>query len=295
MEKQTVYLVGYASGIAGADERVGNGPLKLQQSAVLTELKKQHDIQWSVMIQPQQSTDETIIEQVADSCEALANEVSQQIRNQSSFTVIGGDHTSAIGTWSGAYDALHKQGALGLIWIDAHMDSHTPQTSESGRIHGMPLACLLGYGENTLTHLLHASPKIQPQNVCLIGVRSFEEGEAALLKRLNVRVYLMEEVKERGFAVVLNEAVKQVSANTVGYGISLDLDGIDPTDAPGVDVPVADGIRLNDLLLGLSQIANDKHWIGTEIVEFDPAKDKNQITEKVIVSLLQRIHFGVDL
>jgi arginase len=294
MDKRTVYLVGYASGVAGADKKVGDGPLVMQQSLSLSELKKQHDFKWGAMIQPQKSNFTTVLDQVKQSCEALAQEVSQQIQNQFAFTVIGGDHSSAIGTWSGAYDALHKQGAIGLIWIDAHMDSHTPQTSESGRIHGMPLACLLGYGENALINLLHPAPKILPQNLCLIGIRSFEEGEAALLKRLNVRVYLMEEVKERGFAVVLNEAVKQVSAHTVGYGISLDLDGLDPTEAPGVDVPVADGIKMHDLLLGLKQISNDKHWIGTEIVEFDPSRDKNKMTEKVIASLLKHIHFGAD-
>src|SRR5204862_2513914 len=126
------------------------------------------------------------------------------------------------------------------------MDSHTPATSETGRIHGMPLACLLGHGYPALTHILHSTPKLKPQNVCLIGVRSFEQGEEELWKKLNVRIYFMDEVIERGFATILKEAVNLVSANTVGYGLSIDLDGFDPLEVPGVDVPESDGIHVND-------------------------------------------------
>lgn len=290
MRKQTTNLIGYAVGVAGAEGSVDEGPLTLQQSSLLATFKPL--IQWSAMIESARLSAMTIVEQVKQAGEALAHEVSLQVQQHASFAVIGGDHTSAIGTWSGVYDALYKQGELGLIWIDAHMDSHTPQTSESGRVHGMPLACLLGYGDHALINILHATPKIQPHNLCLIGVRSFEKGEAELLKRLNVRVYFMEEVRERGFAVVLQEAVQHVSAQTIKYGISLDLDAIDPLDAPGVDVPEPNGIRIQDLLLGLSLVAKDKRYVGTEIVEFDPSRDKNKMTEKIIVAILQQLYFG---
>lgn len=292
MSEKVIYLVGYASGVAGVDGRVDEGPLVIRQSEWLASLNQQQSINWHAMISTEKLSSTSVTELVCQSCQLLAQEVSFLVKNKLPFTVLGGDHSAAIGTWSGVYDALHQQGELGLIWIDAHMDSHTPQTSESGRVHGMPLACLLGYGNASLTQLLHAAPKIQPENVCLIGVRSFERGEQALLERLGVRVYFMEEVQERGFAVVLNEAVKQVSANTAGYGISLDLDGIDPLEAPGVDVPEPDGIRVHDLLAGLSQVAADPHLIATEIVEFDPLRDKNKTTEKLIISILKQIHFG---
>src|SRR5665213_879539 len=165
-------------------------------------------------------------------------------------SVVGGDHSCAIGTWSGVYDAMHHLGDIGLIWIDAHMDSHTPETTPTNHIHGMPLACLLGYGYPTLTGVLHAAPKFKPENVCLIGVRSYEKGEAALLKHLNVRVFFMEEVQERGFEVVLAEAVQHVNQHTIGYGITLDIDAVDPLEAPGVDVPEPEGIHVKALCNG---------------------------------------------
>ena len=154
----------------------------------------------------------------------------------------------------------------------------------------MPLACLLGEGDPTLTSLLNEGPKIRAENVCLIGARSYESAEIALLNRLNVRIYFMEDVKARGFENILQEAVKQVSQRTAGYGISLDLDSVDPREAPGVDVPEPDGIHAADLLKGLAQIAADPKLIATEIVEFDPSRDKNHQTEKLVVDLLKTLH-----
>src|SRR3990167_1667833 len=208
MPKRSLPLIGYASGIAGATTECERGPQVLKDSLSLA--KAAIPLEWRAMIQP---IDDTLRpdEGVHAVCELLANHASKLIRDGQFFNVIGGDHTSAIGLWSGVYDALHTKGEIGLIWIDAHMDSHTPETTESGRIHGMPLACLMGYGYSSLTSILHHEPKIKPENICLIGVRSFESGEAALLKKLNVRIYFMDEINQRGCAAVLHEAVKKVS------------------------------------------------------------------------------------
>jgi arginase len=281
-------LPGYASGVAGVDSHAGRGPSVIQQSSFMQQLHSHY--QWPVMIYPQESGPIDAI--VSESCTTLAKQVSELSKKHQPFCVLGGDHTSAIGTWSGVYDAQHLQGELGLIWIDAHMDSHTPETTESGRIHGMPLACLLGYGYPSLTHILHASPKFQPQNICLVGVRSFEKGEAAFLAGLNVRIFYMKEVRERGFAAVMAEAVAHVSAHTIGYGISLDIDAVDPEMAPGVDVPEPHGIDARELVDEFSRIAHDPRLLGTEIVEFNPSHDKQQKTEKLIISLLETIHSG---
>ena len=270
-----MHLLGYASGLAGADLRCGDGPRVLRASS----LKKCH---WDLMVEPTQFASESLPQSVQTLCKALAERVSQLIRNHESVTVLGGDHSCAIGTWSGAYDALHHQGEMGLIWIDAHMDSHTPDTTHSGRIHGMPLACLLGYGYPVLTSILNAAPKLQPENVCLIGVRSYEPEEAEFLQRLNVKIFYMNEIKQRGFATIWQEAVAHVNKHTIGFGISLDLDGIDPDDAPAVDVPEPNGIHADDLLKALCVTATDPRLLMTEIVEFDPHCDKNQQTEKLI-------------
>lgn len=284
-----LHLVGCASGVAGADIHSGDGPIILQNSPYLAQLTESgHSYQWGNVFRVNaESPGQRIDESVSQVCRDLAKDVSRLTREKAFFSVIGGDHSCAIGTWSGVYDALHQQGEIGLIWIDAHMDSHTPETSESGRIHGMPLAVLLGYGYPTLTSILHQAPKIKPENLCLIGVRSYEAGEAALLKRLNVRVFMMSEVLERGFSAVMQEAIERVSKNTIGYGLTLDIDSIDPMDAPGVDVPEANGIRVDQLRQGLQLAAVDPKLIATEIVEFDPSHDKNHTTEKLVVDVLQ--------
>lgn len=287
-ENMELYLVGYGSGIAGADVGSGNGPLKMRQSAYMKQLEV--PVVWKDIIRA--PLNKKIDESVVEVCTALARQAADLTRKKVMFNVLGGDHSCAIGTWSGVAEAMRAQGDIGLIWIDAHMDSHTPETSETGRIHGMPLATLMGYGLDTLTTLLGQQPKLKPENVCLIGVRSYEEGEAALLKHLNVKVYFMDEVKVRGIDVVLEEAVRHVTAKTVGYGISLDLDGIDPIDAPGVDVPEPDGIRAIDLQASLASIAKDPRLIATEIVEFDPQYDEDGKTEQLVVSLLQLFSKG---
>lgn len=287
MMKNTLHLIGCASGLAGADEHSGDGPLVMRHSPFLSQLTDQGiPYEWGSMVLAPHSDSLPIDVSVGNTCEELAKNVSQLVRDKAFFSVIGGDHSCAIGTWSGVYDALHETGDIGLIWIDAHMDSHTPETSQSGRIHGMPLACLLGYGYPALTSVLHQAAKLKPENICMIGVRSFESGEAEFLKNLNVKIYFMDEVKERGFATVLQEAVDIVNRHTIGFGLTLDLDAIDPQDAPGVDVPETDGIRVNELYDGLAKVFSDERLITTEIVEFDPIKDNAHLTEKLIVNLL---------
>src|SRR3990167_774921 len=141
MTTDTLHLIGWASAIAGVDSAGGQAPIVLQQSPYAAELSQQGiNLQWDAMIHSSETTTLRMDEYVKGLCEQLAQQVSALVKEGKMPCVIGGDHTCAIGTWSGVYDAMHDKGELGLIWIDAHMDSHTPETSESGRIHGMPLA-----------------------------------------------------------------------------------------------------------------------------------------------------------
>ncbi len=287
MTKKTFNLIGCATGMAGADVHSGDGPLAIRSSAHLTALKDAGiDLEWKEMLMAPEVIGERIDVAVAESCTQLANIISPLVKKREPVCVVGGDHSCAIGTWSGVYDAIHADGDLGLIWVDAHMDSHTPETSESGRIHGMPLACLLGYGYPTLTSILSSQPKFKPENVCLIGVRSYEKGEEELLRRLNVRVYFMDEVAKRGFDTVLNEAVEHVTRNTIAYGLTLDMDAIDPLDAPGVDVPEENGIRGADVCTALRNIVHDHRLVATELVEFDPGHDVDHKTEYLLTDIL---------
>lgn len=233
MKKGLLHLIGCATGIAGADIHSGEGPLLIQASKYISYLEQQNLITWDAMITLANVPAGRKDERVQAICTELAKHVAASLKKRQRTTVIGGDHSCAIGTWSGVYDAYHHDGDIGLIWFDAHMDGHTPETTPSGNIHGMPVATLLGYGYPTLTNILHDTAKIKPENLCLIGTRSFESGEAALLKKLNVKIYDMEEIAKHGFKEVLQDAIHHVSRHTIGYGFSLDLDGLDPEDAPG--------------------------------------------------------------
>jgi arginase len=161
------------------------------------------------------------------------------------------------------------------------MDAHTPRTTPSGKLHGMPVACLLGHGEPRLTAIAGGA-RLDPRRVCLVGVRSFEAEEAALLKRLGVRVFFMSEVRRRGLAAVMKQALAIARGDGGRYGVSLDLDGLDPRDAPGVGLPVAEGIRAADLVRSLSGLARDTSLAAVEIAEYNPYKDRRGATARVV-------------
>lgn len=283
---KTIYILGSASGAAAPYSGCEDGPKALQKSPFMADLSRSGlDLQWVQILKPETSSDSKAI-LVTNHCQNLATLVADQIKKNHFFTVFGGDHSCAIGTWSGAKNALAEKGDLGLIWIDAHMDSHTPETSETGNMHGMPLASLLGHGDPALTELLGPAPKFKPEHVCLIGVRSYESGEAELLKRLNVRVYFMDEVKRRGLNEIMEEALSIVNAGTIGYGVTLDIDSIDPLEAPGTGVSEADGLSAKELCKALNKMVDDKRLIGIEIVEFDPHRDVDHLTEKLVPQFL---------
>ncbi|MBX7228176.1 MAG: arginase [Burkholderiaceae bacterium] len=208
----------------------------------------------------------------------LAQAVLDAVMKKHFPVVLGGDHSCAIATWSAIAKAYQAQGELGLIWIDAHLDSHSPDTSHSGAPHGMPLAVLLGHGPSALTDLYHWRGKFKPENVVVVGVRSYEPAEAELLKKLGVEIVSIEQVQKRSFASCLQEIISKVSRHTIGYGITFDLDALDPKDAPGVGSPVSNGMRLADTLEGLSLAAQDPHLVGFELVEYNPLLDDAAFT-----------------
>jgi arginase len=202
------------------------------------------------------------------------------------FLVVGGDHSCAIGTWSGVSDALRPAGALGLVWIDAHMDMHVPETTHSGAINGMPVACLLGHGAPELTSVAQDGPAIDPRHVCLVGARSFEPEEIEFAKRHGVRVIGMPEVRRRGIEAVLAEAKAIATHGTAGYGVSLDLDAFDPTEAPGVGTPVPGGLRAADFLAPWAELTRDSTCVGIEIVEYNPSRDQSGRTARLMQELV---------
>ena len=216
---------------------------------------------------------------IRQACQQLAHHVQQ--RRQGYFpVVIGGDHSCAIGTWSGM---TQGKPPIGLLWIDAHLDSHTPTTSQSKRVHGMPLAVLLGQGDKQL--MLQQRAVVDRRYTVVFGVRSFEEGEPELMQQLKVRYYTMVEIKQRGLNVCLREAWHYVAACPQGFGVSLDLDGIDPSFAPAVSVPEPNGLYLPTLLKTLKLLPKRK-LKAVEVVEFNPYCQGNRRTLTVLSALV---------
>lgn len=203
----------------------------------------------------------------------LANIVAETHADDAIPLVLGGDHIIGAGTWRGIARALAPRGKLGLIWIDAHLDAHTPQTTHTGNIHGMPLAALLGIGDETLTAL--PGPHLDPAHVTIIGARSWEPEELKLLQKLGVKIFFMPEVKTRGLAAVLCDAMSIVRNGTAGFGVSVDLDAMDCAKLPATTCLVPDGIDPQELVDALHGLRNCADLAGLEIVEYVPERDRD--------------------
>ncbi|MDK9724333.1 MAG: arginase [Sterolibacteriaceae bacterium MAG5] len=282
-------VIGVACGRGAGDPGCADGPDVLLQLGTLRDLEQTDArLRWAPTLRVDAAAGDALAA-VAGICGQVAGAVEAALAEDAFPLVIGGDHSCAVGTWSGARAHLGERGELGLIWIDAHMDSHTFQTSPSHSLHGMPLACLLGRGEPALTGLRFPGPKLLPQNVCLIGVRSFEWSEAALLRTLGVRIYFMNEVRERGLAEVFGEAVAQVNRETAGYGISLDLDALDPAEEAGVGTPVPGGLHRRELLAALDSVRADRRLLAMEVVEYNPHRDADHATARTIHDFVQSL------
>lgn len=288
----TIQVVGVASGCGGRDTGCEAGADALRALRITTRLRALgFSARWADVIRPAAAYRNDCLRTVRKVCVRVAKRVQHIIHQGDMPVVVGGDHTCAIGTWKGVAHALEYKGLVGLLWIDAHMDAHTPQTSESGMLHGMPVACLLGYGYPELTQIAHGAT-LDPKCVCLYGVRSFEQGEADLLKRLGVRIFFMEEIARRGVAQTLREALEVVSCASGGFGITLDLDAIDPDDAPGVGTPSPDGMRGSELMSALATHGGHPNLVGVEIVEYNPYRDRQSATAGLVGDALDAILAG---
>lgn len=211
------------------------------------------------------------LELVAEKSELLAKRVDEVVSAGSFPLVLGGDHSIAIGTLSGV--AKHYQN-LGVIWYDAHGDLNTAETSPSGNIHGMPLAISIGIGHPTLTEIAGYCPKIKPENIVIIGARALDDGEKVLIKEKGIKVYTMHEVDRLGMTKVMEETIDYLKDKTDGVHLSLDLDGLDPNDAPGVGTPVIGGISYRESNLAMEMLSEANIITSAEFVEVNPILDE---------------------
>jgi ornithine--oxo-acid transaminase len=276
-----VRFIGSASGAGAQVPGSEAGPDNLRAAGIVRRLAAMGvDANWERTVYPVADPDP--FKTVAGLAVRVGAQVEAVLARGAFPVVVGGDHCCALGTWSAV---SRVAGGAGLVWIDAHLDSHTPQTSHTGAIHGMPLASLLGYGNPELVRVM---PKpLDPAHVCVVGARSFEPEEAALLMRLGVRVFSGVEVARRGLGEVMEEALFVAGAAPGGFGVSLDLDVLDPGDAPGTGTPEPDGLALRDLAAALRRIGADPRLLAVEIAEFNPLLDVGNQTLAAMESLLQ--------
>jgi arginase len=231
--------------------------------------------------------DAKYLPQIADTCERIGLAVEQAMEKGETPLVLGGDHSIAVGTVSGIARHLKaKQGKTGVLWIDAHTDMNTPQTSPSGNVHGMPLACLIGRGPDELVNMFGFSPKVDAANVVLLGIRDVDEMERKLVRHCGVTCFTMREIDERGMRVVMSEALETVNRGTQGFHLSLDLDAVDPHFAPGVGTPVSGGMTYREAHLAMEMAADDGRMIAMEVVEVNPVIDEANRTAHLAVELI---------
>lgn len=284
---RTLALIGAATGIGCAHPTAAQAPAWLRDHDLIDHLAAQGvSADWSAVIGPCTDAMPDPVTAIAHASRLLATAVAGAVTEDTTFTVLGGDHSCAIGTWSGVAKTIRSRGALGLLWVDAHMDAHVPETSPSGFYHGMPLACLLGYGAKSLISVTDPQPAILPEHVAIVGIRSFEPEEAALLQRLGVRVFDMAEISVRGLAAVMEEASDIVRRGTVATGISIDLDALDPTEVSAVGSPEPGGLSVAELSAALTEFAIDPGVVGCEIVEFNPTLGHACQTARAIEQLI---------
>ncbi|MCP5020560.1 MAG: arginase [bacterium] len=228
------------------------------------------------------------LDEISDACTRLANDVEERMASGDFPLVVGGDHSIAIGTVSGIASHFHKQGKkIGLIWFDAHGDMNTPETSESGNIHGMPLAALLGYGPGSLTRLSRRFPAVDRENAVLVGIRSLDEREREMVKESGIRCITMKEVDQHGIHLAMKEAIEIASRGTAGFHLSFDLDGTDPSVAPGVGTPVPGGISYREAHTVLELCAESTKLVGLEMTEINPILDDRNRTAQVTVQFIE--------
>ena len=291
MHKENIIkLIGYASGVAANNVDCALGPWYMFYHPNIF-LEHNLAVEWEDIVSVTSSNRGIdVLDSVYDAVIRIGQLILPMAQNREKFCVMGGDHSCAIGTWNAVANANRNNGDIGLIWIDAHMDSHTLATSETKNIHGMPLAHLLGEGDERFVNIFDKMPALKPENVCLIGTRSYESGEKETLDRLKVRYFGMDEIRTLGLENVMKIAYDIVRKSTCGFGISLDLDGVDPTDAPGVGCPAPDGLSGRDLVKSLKSVIKARDLLGLEIVEYNPITDLDRKTICLAMELFDAIY-----
>jgi len=231
--------------------------------------------------------DAKFLPQIAVTCQNLADLVGHALNDGKMPLVLGGDHSLAVGTVAGVSNFYRTRNEkIGLLWIDAHADMNTPKSSPSGNVHGMPLASCAGSGPTELKDLFGFSPKVDPSNIALIGLRNVDETERRNVRDLGVKAFTMRDLDERGMRSVMDEAIATATKGTAGFHLSFDMDFVDPEFAPGVGTPVRGGATYREAHLAMEIIADSGRMLSMEVVEVNPVIDEVNRTAELAVELI---------
>jgi len=292
---QKIRIIGVPMDLGASRRGVDMGPSALRVAGLQARIKQLghqvEDIGNISVKQPEEMSygekRAKYLAEIADACKDLAAMVEKSLEESMLPVVLGGDHSIAAGSLSGV--AAHfkkKDKKIGLIWLDAHGDINTPESSPSGNVHGMPLAAAMGYGAAELVELQGFKPKVEPQNISLVGIRDLDSQEKKLAKKSGVHVFTMRDIDERGMREVMSDALKYAMDDTDGISVSLDMDFVDPSDAPGVGTPVRGGVTYREAHLAMEMIADTEAMVSLEVVEINPVIDEHNRTALLGVELV---------
>ncbi|HEX3928508.1 MAG TPA: arginase [Gemmatimonadales bacterium] len=224
---------------------------------------------------------------IASVCREVATRTAGLVRDNRIPLVLGGDHSLAAGSVAGVATAFaERQKRIGLIWLDAHADLNTPESTLTGNIHGMPVAHLLGHGDPSLSRLATPFPAVRAANAVIIGARDLDQAERAHAREYGVTIYTMRDIDERGMRGVLAEAIAKASDGTDGIHLSLDLDFVEPREAPGVGTPVRGGVTFREAHLAMETLWDTGRVVAVDLVELNPVLDRANQTAELAVGLM---------
>jgi arginase len=295
MRQSHIAVIGAPMDLGAGRRGVDMGPSALRVAGLnqkLAELGYQTEDLGNVVVDQPESlpsgpANARYLPQIAHTCVRLAEMVESAAGRGQVPLVLGGDHSAAIGTVAGMSRHFHQQGhKLGLLWMDAHADMNTPESSPSGNVHGMPLACILGQGPRELTGIACHVPMLDPQNVAIVGLRSVDDIERFNVRGAGVHPFTMRDIDERGMRVVMQQAIHAVSSGTTGFHLSFDLDAVDPAEAPGVGTPVHGGITYREAHLAMEIVCDSGLMTSLEMVELNPVMDVANQTAILGVELM---------
>ena len=225
--------------------------------------------------------------EIVRACTLLSGKVEKILENNDFPLVIGGDHSIAIGTIAGVSNYCRsKKKKIGVLWIDAHGDMNTDETSPSGNIHGMPLAASIGLGAAELKSVGGDVQKVDPHNVVMIAIRDLDEGEKVAIKKNNITIFTMEDIDKHGMGVIITKALRKLS-DVDFIHVSFDLDAMDPQVCPGVGTPVKGGLDYREAHLIMETLSEQQRMHSLEIVEANPILDNRNQSAEFAVELMQ--------